>query len=277
MLFEFAHGSCGLSIEVPVTMTTFERFVSELRPAVCASLVATVFGLSRRRFVSTDLGTFFINPISAFGSTVLQGEYEPHMRMVLSRYLSPGGVFIDVGSNEGYFCVLASKLVGPKGTVIAVEPQSRLQHVIQANLEANECFNVRLIRCVVSDKSGTMRLSLAPDTNTGASSLFRPTRYPLPTENVRSFSLVDLLDRLGIERCDLMKVDIEGAEYDVFMASSELLRNGIVSNIALEFHPHILSSQGLSAERLHKHMIENGYALSNELGNSVYSFVGCAG
>lgn len=70
-----------------------------------------------------------------------------------------------------------------------------------------------------------------------------------------------------------MKVDIEGAEYDVFMAASEVLSNGILKNIALEFHPSVIKSRGLSTEKLHSHIVQNGYELKEELGNSVYSFV----
>ena len=163
-----------------LTLTMLRHLILKIRPAFLASLVAGVCGLNRRRLVRTDHGTFFINPVSDFGSAILGGEYEPQMRKVLSRYLSPGDVFIDLGANEGYFSVLASKLVGPKGTVIAIEPQSRLQHVIQANLEANQCFNVRLIRCVVSGTTGRMQLSLAPATNTGSSGLFPTNQIPCP-------------------------------------------------------------------------------------------------
>ena len=253
-------------------MSAREHLLLKMRPAPLASLVASACGLNKRRLIRTDFGTYFINPISNFGATILQGEYEPQMRKVLSRYLPPGGLFIDMGANEGYFSVLASKLVGPRGTVIAIEPQSRLQHVLQTNLGANECFNVRLISCVVSDTTGEMQLSLAASTNTGSSSLFRPTKYPLPTQKVQAFCLVDLLDKIGVESCDLVKVDIEGAEYDVFIAATEVLKAGILKNIALEFHPSILNRRGLSAESLHKHFIENGYELNKDLGPCVYSF-----
>jgi FkbM family methyltransferase len=249
----------------------------KVRPALFASFAATALGLNRRRLVQCEYAKLFINPISLFGATVLEGEFEPRMRKVLHRYLAPGGVFIDLGANEGYFSVLASKIVGSKGIVVAIEPQSRLQHVIHTNLQANECFNGRVIRCVVSDKAGTARLSLASSTITGSSSLFRPTKYPLRTEEVQSFRLSDLLDRLGLERCDLMKVDIEGAEYDVFMSAADVLKKGLIQNIALEFHPWILERRGLRAVDLHNRMIECGYELDTELGPSVYSFSGKGG
>jgi len=243
-----------------------------VRPAALGSLLAAAFRLNKRRLVRGRYATFFIDPVSNFGAAILKGEYEPQMREVLCRYLSPGGLFIDLGANEGYLSVLASQLVGPRGTVIAIEPQSRLQHVICTNLQANDCFNVRLVRCVVSDTTGKAQLSLAPTVNTGSSSLFRPTKYSLPTEEVPSLRLSDLIDRLGVERCDLMKVDIEGAEYDVFLSATEVLRKGIFRHIALEIHTTILERRRLSADHLHRHMIDCGYELNTELGHSLYSF-----
>jgi FkbM family methyltransferase len=238
-----------------------------VRPAALASLLAAAFRLNKRRLVRGKHATLFINPVSNFGAAILKGEFEPQMREVLCRYLSPGGVFIDLGANEGYFSVLASQIVGPRGTVIAIEPQSRLQHVICTNLQVNDCFNVRLVRCVVSDRTGKAQLSLAPTVNTGSSSLFRPTKYLLPTEEVPSFCLSDLIDRLGIEHCDLMKVDIEGAEYDVLTAAPEVLRKGTFRHIALEVHNSILERRGLAAVDLHKHMAECGYELNTDFGD----------
>jgi hypothetical protein len=77
---------------------------------------------------------------------------------------------------------------------------------------------------------------------------------------------------VGVDRCDLMKVDIEGAEYDVFMAADDVLRRGILRHVALEIHPSILANRGLSADTLHAHMIESGYRLDKDIGPSVYSF-----
>ena len=252
-------------------MFSTANFLLKLRPAPLASFAARICGLSKRRFVRTDHGTFFINPISNFGSILLSGKYEPQMVAVLRRYLRPGGVFIDMGANEGYFSVIASGIVGAHGTVIAVEPQSRLQSVIHTNLDANACTNVQLVRCAVSDRTEKVRLSLAPDINLGSSSLFRQTKYALPTEEVQSFCLDDLLDKVGVDHCDLMKVDIEGAEYDVFMAASTILRSGILKHVALEIHHSALAKRGLSPDLLHAHMLESGYRVDRDLGPWVYS------
>src|SRR5262249_44632111 len=151
-----------------------------------------------------------------------------------------------------YFSVLASRLVGPSGNVIAVEPQSRLQNVIQTNLSLNECSNVRLVQAVVSSITGTVQIQLNPDINSGGTSLFRSTKYPLKTEAVPSFTITEFLNRTAVERCDLIKVDVEGAEYDIFMGAEQVLKAGVLRNIALEIHNSILEARCLSSLRLHE-------------------------
>lgn len=240
-----------------------------IRPAFLGAALAAACGASRRRFVSTANGTFFVNPVSLAGSKIASSEFEPTMRSVLETYLKEGGVFIDLGANEGYFSVIASRLVGIAGSVIAIEPQSRLHGVIQANLSANQCSNVRVFRCAISDRNGEARLSLAPGLITGSSSLFGGRGK---SELVESYRLEEFLERAQVSSCDLMKVDIESAEYEVFMSSSDLLRSGRIRNIALEIHNSLLKERGLSGQMLHEHILACGYNLNDSLGNWVYTF-----
>src|SRR5688500_3774521 len=53
------------------------------------------------------------------------GLYEPPVTRVFQRQLRPGGTAIDVGSNWGYFTLLAAAAVGTSGAVIALEPDPR--------------------------------------------------------------------------------------------------------------------------------------------------------
>ena len=111
---------------------------------------------------------------------------------------------------------------------------------------------MRLIQAVVSTVTGTVQIQLSPDIDTGATSLFRGTKYPLNTESVPSFTIAEFLNRTEVERCDLIKVDVEGAEYDIFMGAEQVLKAGVLRNIALEIHNGIVETRGLSGLRLHE-------------------------
>lgn len=248
--------------------------VRRIRPAPVASLVARLTGMARRRNMQTEDGTFWINPVSDLGYSLQHGGYEPSLKTVLERYLRPGFNFVDLGANEGYFSVIASRLVGPDGSVIAVEPQSRLIGVIQSNLRLNQCLNARVINVAISSNTGSATLELTSGINTGGTSLTRSTGYRYRTEAVKTLTLSDFLHQSGINRCDLMKVDIEGAEYDVFMNDGGVLKSGIIRHIEMEIHNSILARRGLSGNDLHEHMLASGYVLNSELGNWVYCFRG---
>jgi FkbM family methyltransferase len=252
----------------------FVDSIRRIRPAPLASALAHITGLNRREFVHTEHGTFFVAPMSQLGFHLRNGEYEAATTAVLRKYLTPGAVFVDLGANEGYFTVLASRLVGPQGIVIAIEPQSRLQSVITANLEANNCSNVRLVKAVVSSETRRINLALASAINNGSSSLFKHTKYPLPREEVQSFTLGDLFASIEMKRCDLMKIDIEGAEYDALTGAQEVLKRGIIRHMTIEVHDSILERRGLSWSRTHEVLLECGYRSTDKCDRAVYSFAG---
>ena len=246
------------------------KVVSRVRPAPVQAAVARALRLDRPRVVCVDGLRLLVNPASVEGGVIEQGTYEPLMTATLRHYLRPGSCFVDLGAHVGYFSLIASRLVGSEGSVVAVEPQSRLQAVLQQNVQENECFNVRLVRAIVAAKAGTERLHLASSLNTGSSSLFRGTRYWQPTETIRSLTLADLLAKCGLRNVDLMKVDIEGAEYDVLMQAEDVLRAGLIRVLAVDIHESVLARRGLSPERLRSRLEDYGYRLNQE--TAAYEF-----
>jgi len=236
--------------------------VSRVRPAPLQALLVGALRLDRKQTVELEGIRLRVNPASVEGSAMVRGAYEPAMTSVLRQYLRVGGSFLDLGANLGYFAVLASRLVGPLGTVVAVEPQGRLQQLLLENVQANDCWNVRLVRALVGAQSGTSRLHLASSLNTGASSMFRSVRYWQPTEVVTCLTLEALLDRVGLRAVDLVKIDIEGAEFDVLMAAERVLRSGVLRAIAVDVHTSILARRGLSPRALHEHLVRCGYVQS---------------
>jgi len=254
-------------------MAFFTEGIRRIRPAPLGAAIARASGLNRRRFVQTAHGTFFVNPLSILGSQLLSraAEYDPATREVLRRYLKQGSVFVDLGANEGYFTVIASAMVGTAGKVICIEPQSRLQEVIEAHLQANSCANVQVKKVAVSSRTGKVHLELTSELNTGATSLFRHTKYHLPKEEVHSYTLAELFSSLRLGHCDLLKVDIEGAEYDAFVASRDFLLTGTVRTIAVEVHGMTLERRGLSWAPVDRLMRECGYRMESADNPRVYS------
>jgi FkbM family methyltransferase len=240
-------------------MNQVNEALMRVRPASLASTLKHVLRI-QRRVVQTQAGRFYIDPVSNFGVGVQrEGSYEPELSYAVRTLLREGDIFVDVGANEGFFSIVASKAVGPTGRVIAIEPQSRLQGVLARNIRENGALNVDVIQRVISDAPGVATLSVSPDMNTGSSGLFRATRYRVPTQDVLQTTLESLFDLLSLRSVRLMKMDIEGFEYEAVLGSPEVFRSGRIEYLALELHSTILSRRGKREKDIVDFMEECGY------------------
>jgi tRNA/tmRNA/rRNA uracil-C5-methylase (TrmA/RlmC/RlmD family) len=86
------------------------------------------------------------------------GMWEPSLTRWIQERLAPGDIFIDVGANIGYYSLLASKLVGHSGSVVAIEPSPKIFSALQHNLALNHIENVRVVNMAVSDRREALRL-----------------------------------------------------------------------------------------------------------------------
>lgn len=233
---------------------------TKLRPVELALLAKKVLGIKRRLFTLDNGSVYYLDPVSDLGMRLMNKEiYEPEMANTIIDILKKNDTFIDLGSNEGYFTVLASKLCGTKGKVFAIEPQSRLWDLITRNCVANRLTNVTLIPYGIGSKNEELTMNLYPGLNTGASTFssnfnfrvsFRAIRkFFYKTEQIKITTLDDLIDVLP-EKVKLLKVDIEGFELEAMKGAKKMLGQKICDNILIELHHQALSGMNQSVEEL---------------------------
>jgi FkbM family methyltransferase len=245
---------------------TIGRWLMRVRPAPLASFLKSVVRV-RRVEQPTPEGTFWLDPASQFGQALHQdGTYDPETLALLKQLLRPGDTFVDVGANEGYFSVVASRLVGPGGRVVAVEPQARLQPVLARNFQLNACAAATVVPVAISDAPGTRPLLISPDMNSGATGFARRTRYRLPTQATACLTLEQLCAQERLGAGVVMKMDIEGWEREALLGSPELLRSGRIRALVLELHPEHLRERGRSADEVTDFLATAGYRRLSALG-----------
>jgi FkbM family methyltransferase len=183
--------------------------------------------------------------------------------------LKEGDTFWDIGANEGIYSILASRLVGGSGTVICVEPQGRMQAVLFRNIAENNAYNVHVFQKAIAASVGMATLWLTPDMNTGGSGLIRTTSYRTPTELVPQTTLSELQKLLSLKAIKLMKIDIEGFEYEAILGSRDLFEGDAVEHIALELHPGLLKARRKSESEILDFLTANGYRRNPRFRNCV--------
>ncbi len=252
-----------------------ELIAGTIRPIELAYLIKKILHVKRGEHKLDNGCTFYLDPASNFGMRLLKdGNYEPACTDAILGLLKEGDTFIDLGANEGYFSILASKKVGMNGKVFSIEPQQRLWEVIQKNYELNYCSNATIIPYAVGEKEEKLVINLYPSINTGASSLSNEENFGKTRNNIRKkfFGTQQIqtkqLDKLAEDyhtgKINLIKIDIEGFEFFALKSAQNLLKNKLIDHILIEFHPSQLKDLGQSEEEIIRFLNSYGYEKSDK-------------
>lgn len=120
-------------------------------------------------------------------------------------------VFIDIGANNGYFAIYAAQQLGPKARVLAVEPHPRTFRKLSLHIALNDAARVEAVNVALGAEEGRLDLRLSRDDGSH-------TLHPggaadgAPSVDVAVRPLASLLADKGIDRVDLLKIDVEGFE-----------------------------------------------------------------
>jgi len=203
--------------------------------------------------------------------------YEPATSDYLRRVLTPGGVFVDIGANHGYFTLLAGALVGTSGRVVAFEPNPPVFAQLVAHVAVNRFEDrTEVLRQALSNQAGD-RVALYVSQcagNSGLSTLV-PSAERVALGGVSLDHTVDVgvdtfdrwLAASRLARVDVVKIDTEGCEDLVVEGMAESLRGGRVGSVICETH---------AGTRAHRMLCAAGYlpqpleAVGDALTNFVY-------
>ncbi|MET8855529.1 FkbM family methyltransferase [Streptomyces sp. NPDC004579] len=189
----------------------------------------------------------------------LFGEWEPHLTAFMRSRIRPGDVVIDVGAHTGYYTLLASRLAGPTGAVVAIEASPDFHQALKANAEANACGTVRTVNAAVSDTPGRMTFYLERSTNLGGTTAIRPRTVESSFE-VDAAPLSSLLSEQEARAARLIKIDVEGCEAAAlrgFLPLLPWLRED--AELVVEVTPRLLAKQGHTVDDVLAPLREHGF------------------
>lgn len=164
------------------------------------------------------------------------GIWEAFETSLFCTICNPGDIVIDVGANIGWYTIIASRLVGRQGKVIAFEPEPSNFEILQRNVERSALSNVVTYNYALADIPGNQELYLSDD-NLGDHRLFKgdEVRDKVNTK-------VSTLDHV-IKRHDMfptiLKSDTQGSEALILQGGQEVLfGSGQRPTLLIEFWPY---------------------------------------
>lgn len=203
----------------------------------------------------------------------LFGVWEPHLTAWMRSRLAPGDLVVDAGAHTGYFTLLASRLVGPAGHVVAIEPSPIFHRALRANIAVNGCSNVRTTHAAVSDASRQMTFYLERATNLGGTTAIRP-RIAEASFKADAAPLPTLLTTEELTAARLIKIDVEGSEAAAVHGLVPVLhRLRHDAELVIEVTPRTLAKQGRTVDDVLTPLREHGfhvYRLANDYAATSY-------
>ena len=187
--------------------------------------------------ISTDHGTMIVNrfdyrmtdEIRGIGvgwQLMNSGQYDMKevgfLKFLLERRLKDYGdgvVAIDCGANIGVHTIEWAKLLHKRGKVIALEAQEQVYYALCGNVALNNCFNVKALNCASGDENKIIKIP-TPDyfqpSSFGSLEIKQSDKSENIGQTLEEFSEVQqiTLDSLALERLDLLKIDVEGMEFE---------------------------------------------------------------
>jgi FkbM family methyltransferase len=173
--------------------------------------------------VMGDTRLLWINLADRFVSLgCLQDSYERMETDFLRRVLKAGDTFLDIGANVGWFSILASTIVGAEGAIHAFEPRPEIASYLQRSVELNDLGAMITVHTIgLSNQPGTETLVWNEDSDNSGTATFGRDEdwlgFTKQSIEVRRF------DDLGIAGVDVVKIDVEGAEFLAMQGAAAML------------------------------------------------------
>jgi FkbM family methyltransferase len=174
-------------------------------------------------------------------------NYERQKRRTMLRFLPTGGTFVDVGGNKGDFALIAARSLAGTGRVVCVEPFPGNAQWIRRSIERNGYRNIDLVEAALAAEDGAATLHVG--VKSGFHSLApAAAQRSVGTIEVPARTLDGVLDELGIDRVDVMKVDVEGGEEGVFAGAQRTLSGARPLVLLLDLHPPRVDPERVCAQ-----------------------------
>lgn len=142
---------------------------------------------------------------------------------------------VDIGAHYGYFSLFAALNTAENARIIAVEPSSSNYQVLQANRTQNQIHKVTALQLAVGEADTTGQLHEGDSVNHSLIANYDLLRAGGSSHSVQVASLETLMRDQNLTTIDFLKVDCEGAEYGIFLNTSDHVLNRI-QVISMEFH-----------------------------------------
>ncbi len=184
-------------------------------------------------------------------------------------FLHEGMIAFDVGANVGELTLLFSRFCGTSGRVYSFEANTATYEKLSTICDLVARENIECNNLAISDRNGLVELHVYPERYSGWNTLAcRPLKSygidvePIKKEQVQSVTIDTFCHDKGIAHIDLLKIDVEGAEYQVLLGAQSMFEQKRVRCCVFEFGATTFD-MGNTPGMIEDYLAEVGYRIRN--------------
>lgn len=228
---------------IPVSFITFVYGklckVSFLKKVINAGILKFV-----PESVVLSEGFLYLNKADPIVSgSIAFGFYEQEETEFFREKIKPGMTVVDVGANIGYFTLIMASKTGKDGRVIAFEPEPENFSILKKNIAYNFLDQVVCRPVALGDAIGFAKLFLSKD-NKGDHHVYSTENENRDFVNVPVQTMDSQLEKLGITKVDVMKIDVQGSESAVLEGMKKIIEQSPDLVMLVELWPYGLRNAG---------------------------------
>ncbi|GAB6462435.1 hypothetical protein bcgnr5371_19560 [Bacillus cereus] len=184
--------------------------------------------------------------LSLMPSLVTSGSIEVPLTKFFINQIKPGQTIIDIGTNVGYFTILAAMLVGNEGKIFGFEANPTVYEFLKDNISMNWLTKqTTLYNKAVYSKNTNLNFHSSHKFHGDSSIHMRAEDENVSdfytTISVEAIALDDQFSNLN--QIDLIKIDIEGGEYQAFLGMMNLIKQKKIKQIIFEWNKKMLGDE----------------------------------
>jgi FkbM family methyltransferase len=196
-----------------------------------------------------------INSKSAFERSLYFRNGDLDTFKFIKNFLRPGMVFFDCGAHIGIFSILASISVGNTGKVYAFEPTPETYKRLNENISINGLGNINTFPLALGEKASQSFIYRLEASNEGMNSLAKQGEKGEEIGVCSIYSLDQILIEKNIPIPDLVKIDVEGSEFNLFKGAKQLLASENPPTMIVELSRGTMKRFGYEPEDLVEYIL----------------------
>lgn len=178
---------------------------------------------------------------------------------------------LDIGAHIGLVSMPLSQVIAAPGVVFSFEPSKANRTTLRRHLNLNDITNVEVVELLVGDTDVEDIVLFEHAGVSGMNTLARVKSNETYLETHHAQCTLDTFCRARGIKPDVIKIDVEGAEFAVLEGAREILAEA-KPVMVISIHPQHLKALGRDAAELHALAAASGYTVSDTGGNAVETF-----